>query len=502
MRRFLATVGTLAVGVGGAIAADAVKPREDAAALVQKLGDPQFPVREQAAKGLLKIGATAIPSVQDVINTTADPGVRERAEALLPRLHLMAESERFLAPKLVKLDYQNMALSAVVDDLKKKTGINLMLENVAAPTRSITLTGGDVPAWQAVEMLCAAATLREDHRLDLPVPTAGGETHTARQFGRNNVYYLSGSAAQTVFTPGSAPVVLVDGKADVLPGNRATAVRVLALPGKFEGNRVIRGSGTVILNLDVAPLPSVNWPGSPTVRVTRAEDEDGRPLFADQKADPRPQMNNPYGWGGGFGGGLWLGGDYEYVNQPTTRGNNPRLTPVTLRTDDRAIRSLKRFEGVVVGEVNQPNQPVITIDGMDKLVGKSFDGPNQTKLSVASYQVGKDGSVVVKIHAEMPQQWVFQQRLGGRLWNGNLNDDLNIGNIPNKLKFTDADGKPCPTPSQRSTSYSGNQWNQTFDSELHFPKSSKGGPPTKVVLTGTKVATVEIPFAMENVKLP
>lgn len=492
MRRFLATLGGLALGA--AAAAEAPKPAEDAAALVQRLAAPAYQTREDAAKQLLKLGPAAIPAVQQALDTTADPGVRERAEALLPRLQLAAESQRFLQPKFVKLDYKDMPLSTVVGDVQKQTGINLLLEKVAAPTRSVTLNGGEVPAWEAVERLCAAAGLREDHRLDLPLPKNGGRQERAFSAG----YYYDGMPQQ-VYTPGAAPIVLVDGKATPLPGSRGTAVRVLALPGKFEGNRVIRGSGTVTIHLDVAPLPSLNWPGSPTVRVTRAEDEDGRPVFADHKPEQKPQAN-PYLWGG-FGGRMWLGDsiDFAYVAQPL--GNNPRLTPVTLRTDDRAIRSLKTFEGVLVGEVNQPNTPVITIDGMDQLIGKAFDGPHGTKLSVTDYKTSKDGVAVVKVHAEMPQQWVLQQTLRGR-WTQALNDDLNIGNLPSKLKFFDAAGKPCDAPQTRSTSYSGSQWTQTFDAELHFKKTDKVGPPAKVVMTGTKVATVEVPFAMENVKLP
>lgn len=493
MRRFLATLGTLALG-GWVPAADVVKPTEDAAALVQKLGDPAYQTREQAAKALLKIGAAAIPTVQQLIDTTADPGVRDRAEALLPRLHLIAESERFLRPKLVKLDYKDMPLAAVVGDIQKQTGINLLLEKVSSPIRPITLTGGEVPAWEALEKLCAAAGLREDHRVDLPVPKNGVQ---AQQF--RGGYYYDGMPQQ-VFTPTTAPIVLVDGKADALPGSRGTAVRVVALPGKFEANRVIRGSGTVMIHLDVAPLPSLNWPGSPTVRVTRAEDEDGRPLFADQKPEAKPQVN-PYAWGGFGGGRLWMGGDWDYQMVSLPLGNNPRLTPVTLRTDDRAIKCLKKFEGVLVGEVNQPNAEVITIDGIDKLIGKSFDGPHSTKLSITDYKTNKDGVVVVKVHAEMPQQWVMQQNFRGR-WNANMNEDLNIGNLPNKLKFYDGEGKLCAAPQARSTSYSGSQWAQTFDAEMHFKKTDKAGAPMKVVLTGTKAATIEVPFAMENVRLP
>ena len=193
----------------------------------------------------------------------------------------------------------------------------------------------------------------------------------------------------------------------------------------------------------------------------------------------------------------------SYSVAVTSPGKNPRSTPVTLRTEDRAIKSLKRFEGAVVGDILRPNEPIITIDDMEKLVGKPFDGPHGIKLSVSDYKSVKGGAVSVKVRAEMPQYWAMQALVArGRL----SPEDLNIGNVQNKLKFYDANGKVLPTPQQRSANYSGSNLSQTYEAELVFPPSNPpragGGPPVKAVLVGTKVTTIEVPFAMENVRLP
>ena len=201
MRRMLA--GLVAV-CGGSLSA--AEPAE----LVGQLGDARFAVREAAAKSLIKLGAAAMPAVQSAIDTTDDPGIRERAEALLPRLQRIADSERYLAPKMVKLDYRDVPLASIVEDLKKRTGIPLALvaEKVALPSRAVTLTGGEVTAWQAIEKLCAAAGLREEHVAELPLPKGvagrGQETITG---GR--VVYLNGGIggnAQRYYTPSTAPM--------------------------------------------------------------------------------------------------------------------------------------------------------------------------------------------------------------------------------------------------------------------------------------------------------
>ena len=79
---------------------------------------------------------------------------------------------------------------------------------------------------------------------------------------------------------------------------------------------------------------------------------------------------------------------------------------------------------------------------------------------------------------------------------------MNIGNLVNTLKFTDAQGKSLAAPQQMNTNYSGDGWRQTIDITLKFPKSSTAGVPTKVIQTGTKVVSVDVPFQLENVKLP
>ncbi len=471
--------------------------------LIQKLGAPQFQARETAARELLKMGAAALPALQSAIQTTENPGIRERAESLLPKLERIAESERILAPQSIALNYTKTPLSTIIEDFKKKTGLPLVLvpEKVVQPMRPITIAKGELPIWEAMHELCLAAGLKEDYVAELPLPKGVSNQDGPRYYGGRGgfAYYGGMLSIRPYFTPSTAPILLVDGEAEALSGSRTSSIRVQALPGTFAANRVVRGAGVIVLNLEVTPLPKLNWNGATRVRVVRAEDEDGRPLFADEKELPAAGMPNDYSNNMIWGGRMMLQESVFLNSQPITSiAHNPRLAPVTLRTDDRAIKRLTKFEGVVLGEIHRPNEPVITIDRIENQLNKVYQGSHQMKLSITSYQVKETGGTSLRIHVEMPQAVA----MGGL----STADDLNIGNVQNRLQFFDAKGNRCKNPQQRSAHYRGSNWTQSYEAELFFPPTKTpeqgAGEPMKVVLVGTKVTTIEVPFALENVRLP
>jgi hypothetical protein len=66
----------------------------------QKLGDPDYRVRESATKELQKLGAAGFTQLQETLQTTDDPEVRNRCERLLPAIeqaHFQLRLAAFLA---------------------------------------------------------------------------------------------------------------------------------------------------------------------------------------------------------------------------------------------------------------------------------------------------------------------------------------------------------------------------------------------------------------------
>ncbi|HET6575130.1 MAG TPA: hypothetical protein VFG68_16100 [Fimbriiglobus sp.] len=504
MRRALGAF--LAVGLT-AYLSPAAEPPAAVGKLVARLGADSFAEREAASRELLRLGPAALDTLTAAAAVHPDPETRRRAADLVEQLRRSADTLTLLAPKAVKLDYDRVPLGAALADLRTKTGVPLTLDQtgVADPLRPVTVKTGELPAWEAVEAFCRAAGLREVFH-----ETLEPEDPATPRIGRRRVAY-SIPGPTPAPAAGRVPVVLADGKAAPLPGDRSTAVRVLALPAAFPGNRVIRGAGQVVLNLDVTPLPGVKWDEVAAVRVLRAEDETGRPVTASHRPEPRSPGLGGYQQAIFLGGmqaqAVFIGG--EFSSYPALNGQaqpNPRVVPITLRTDDRSVRSLRVFEGVVVGEITLTDQTLATVGHLSKAAGATALGPYGTRYTLVDYKALPDGRVSLKLRTEGPNPWTLQ-RLGRRGLGFNnlmLLEDLagRSGTGRVRFKFTDAAGRPIPQPMTQSSSTSDDGIRQTAEVELVFAKRPDVGPPATLTVIGNKPATVEVPFRMTNVALP
>ncbi len=492
MRQLFGTVSAL-------LCAGVVAAAESPENLVKKLGSASYLEREAAGVELIKLGASALPAVKAAAESSADAEIRERAQALLDPLSRANDSSKLLAVKPVKFDGKTVPLATAIADFKQKTGIPLQLvpDLVKDSARPVVLPTGEYPPWEGLDLLLKAAGLREDFRVELP--PNGQPATPSPVYSR---YYDNGEQPM-IYNATNAPILLRDGSPDTLSACRTGGVRIVAMPSHFSANKVILGDGRVVFHLDAAPVPSTGWNGASSVRITKAEDEEGRPVFADLKLGYDPLVNNNYygGWNGGFGGRrmvFWNGG---IMNDDSGSGNspyhNPRLVAVAIRTNDRAIKSLRKFEGVLLGDVHTPNVPVITVDKLDMTGGSTHTGPQNSTLQIQSYKKNDNGTSSVKLRHEALTQWAIQNMKGGMGWGGNFSN--NASDVLSQMKFYDADGKLLAKPVQETTSTSSDGWRQSIEVSLRFPK---GTVPVRMVVTGTKVSTVEVPFKLENVSVP
>src|SRR5262249_48007749 len=139
----------------------------------------------------------------------------------------------------------------------------------------------------------------------------------------------------------------------------------------------------VVLNLDVAPLAGKDWQDIVGVRVRRAIDANGRLIPATHRTDPGPSPQD-------FADGnvmimngrmaMWSSGDVPVARLPQP---NPRLVPVTLRTGDGSIRSLRLLEGEVQVEVALTNQHLVTVENLGKAAQTTHEAPNMTRITIA-----------------------------------------------------------------------------------------------------------------------
>lgn len=493
MRRLFVAVGACAaVSLAGAADPPAAPPPAiltagRAAALVEQLGSEQFADRESAAAALEKLGTSALPSLRAAAGSES-PEVRERAAVLAGKIQRTADSGSRLAARRVKLDYRDTPLGAAVNDLKARTGLNLSLDpnRVANPLRKVTCLTAELPAWEALEAFCAAAGLRETFQADHELPK--------QTTPRRNVYV----APPQPPLADAVPVVLADGKPERLPGDRATAVRVLALPPSFPAHKVTLGTGEVSLALDVTPVPGLGWQDVVGVKVSKLIDSTGRAGgAAAEKATP--QFNDPNGMVVFARPGVAMRFDQNGNIIPPDSLPNPRVVTVPLKLGNPSAGGLRRLEGSVFGELLVSNQHLVVIENPKQNTGKGYPGPGEVKATVLEVKEpsAAGGLGTIKVQLEAPSMYAVNARRRG--WNPGWPEAPRM-NQGNRIEAFDAAGKPFKFSSSGYSDISDDGLVTLHTYALTFTAGQ--GVPAKLVVVGSKLVTVEVPFVMENVPLP
>lgn len=476
-------------------------------ALINRLGAEVYADREQAGRELIGFGPHALPALVQAARSHPDPEVRRRAADLVEVVSRSAEGVTRLAVTPVRLNYFRLPLVSAVADLRGRTGIPLVLaDDVADPGRTVTLQTGELPPWEAVEQLCRAANLHERVQAEVPLGPVPGEPLVSlrRRSPVTSLYHPD--------APALVPLVLADG-AQSLPGDRSGGVRVQAVSADFPGHRIVRGAGVVHLVLDVSPIPVLagggRWEEVTRVKLRRAEDDRGRPVPATHCDPDEPSAEATTGWvvfGGGLAAPRLLAPPFgDAAARPASRPN-PRLATISLRTDDRPTRSLSLLEGVVIGEVTLPNQPLVVVDNLQRAAGLGAGGSGDVRLAVLGIQTDPAGRTTVKVRVDTPNPWTFPRaNRAGNLFNAPAFLPILSGPAASPAaayRFTDAAGRPA-TPSGVIPGAGGDDgFRQSSELEFRFDRREGAGPPSRLVLVGEKTVPVEVPFRLRNVPLP
>lgn len=450
--------------------------------LIDQLGAESYRDREAAVARLESFGPEVLPPLQDAARANPDPEVRDRAARLYARLARRHDSHKLLTVKRVRLDYDNTPLAAAVHDLQTRTGLPLVLDSrqVADPLRRVTCRTGELTVWQALEVFCSAAGLREVFAAELEVPKP-----TQRR-----AYVLPPQPPLAE----SVPIVLVDGRPEPVPGDRSTAVRVLVLPPTFPGHRSTLGTGELELCFDVTPTPGTHWRGVRAVRIHRLTDDRGghgggciRPPQSPPAPAPGIVFVRP-----GVALRLDLRGEPVY---PET-WPNPRVTPVPLRLGDPSARSLRRLEGSVFGELRLPDQCLLVIDEPGRNLGRTYTGPDDLRAVLVDHREpsgARPGMLTVLL--KTPSPWQTNLPGGAVVW-------FQPPPAPDggpRLELVDEFGRVwAPVATSVNLSDDGTE------TVRQFQLTYRAGPGrlARVRVVGERRVGVEVPFVIENVPLP
>jgi hypothetical protein len=479
-------------------------PAPPAPGLIDRLGAPTLAAREQAGRELTGHGADALPALHQAARSHPDPEVRRRAADLAERVGRLTEDAARVAVPPLAIDYAAVPLAVAVADLRGRTGIPLQLdESVADPARPVTVRVGPLPPWQAVEAFLRAAGLTEVVRAEVPAGAPPGEPLVRLRHRTPSVGVFHPEA------PAAVPLVLADGHV-TLPGDRSGGVRVQAVPADFPGHRVVAGAGVVHLVLDVTPLPALagggRWEGVTAVRVRRAEDDHGRPVPAAAREVMEPELTQSVVV---FGGALAVPGLLnppfgDAGGRPPSRPN-PRLATVSLRPGDRPLTRLALLDGVVVGEVTVPNQPLAAVEDLPRAVGAPTVG-DEVRVAVLGCATDPVGRTTVRLRVEAPNPWVFPRanRAANLLFAPNFQGGLlgPVGNPAAAYRFTDLAGRAVTPSGVQAGAGADDGFRQSTEVDFRFDPRPGSGPPARLVVVGEKTVPVEVPFRLRDVPLP
>jgi hypothetical protein len=322
-------------------------------------------------------------------------------------------------------------------------------------------------------------------------------------------------------------LVLTDGKAEALPTQYAGAVRIRALPAGTAILGFAPREGELTIALQVTPEPKLQFQSLVDVRIDKAVDDQGQVLM---------QSTADAGNGGNdvpVAGALVAKAAFVARVPAPAPGVAP--VPVRLKKGDKPSKTLKELTGVVSIQVRTPAEALMTIEKLMDAAGKEVKGEAGGRIKVLD--VAKDdkattlkiefepppdvqaGGVVpgpiliqpVPLPVPVPQQ-LPQKQLNAVPGALQVQVQPAVQPVPvpavpiapaapagfNGLTVLDEKGNALPmqpTNIQPVKAANGVMWQYTFT----LPVVKDQGAPAKLVFTGSKVVTVDVPFTLKGV---
>ena len=336
-------------------------------------------------------------------------------------------------------------------------------------------------------------------------------------------------------------IILVDGKAEALPTDASSAVRVQALPKADQFGPA--PDGEILVGLRLSLEPKMQWQSVDKVTIRKATDDQKQDLVQ-TTTDAAPA--NPVGGPAAVppvaailpGGGVIvrpLPFPGAILGVPNALGGTRQEVAVHLKKGDKAAKSLTELTGVVTATLLRETTPVITATEILKAGGKSFKGGENGEIKVTDVTKDDNGQITVRVELQPPTDYLpvgngavgpIRRRpirrmpvpipaapapaipapgaapaaVGAAIVLGPVFVGRGM-NGAEGLSLVDDKGTPINQVSfgiQRQVAAAGvvsTQYVLTYQAE-------KGQEASKLIYSGRKVLNVEIPFTLKDVPLP
>lgn len=349
-------------------------------------------------------------------------------------------------------------------------------------------------------------------------------------------------------------ILLKDGKPTTVPTDYAGAVRIKAMDNTAQFGPA--GEKEVLVGLKISPEPKIRWQQLVNVRIEKAlDDQDQKLMQMMGQAVPGQPMGGFQNLGGGFGG---IQAGWAIPVQGFPGAALHQYVPIRLGKGDKASKGLKELTGNVTAQVLTEAEVHITVDNIAKAAGKTVKGKESGSIKVNGYDE-QNGQITIRVEIDQPKD-VVPSGQGG--FNGGFNfgggrggiqflpvpvpnfpalpggafqiqaappvqakqvqvqakqvqvqvqvQQIQIGGIGiaqpffggngSGLELLDTQGNVIPLVGS-GIALQGGPGAFVQENQMTF-QPQKGQKAAKLVFKGSKIATVEIPFTLKDVKLP
>jgi hypothetical protein len=322
-------------------------------------------------------------------------------------------------------------------------------------------------------------------------------------------------------------VVLKDGKPNTSPTAYVGAARVraiAALPRPIGAPPA--PDDEVNVGLQFSLEPKLDWRRLTALRLNKAVDNEDQGLKRAGAADDGPG-GGIGGPGGGIGFARGLGRDFTFCNGASLH------TSIRLKKGEKQAKTLKQLKGTLTAEVLGPIMPIISVDDLLDAAGKTFKGHDGSSLEVLELVKGEDGEITVKLALDPPADFtpgiaaagvaVVAPALGGAP--GAVQAPLPAAKLPpapaapaggaialgglveipanaqaREISLVDGHGKAVQT-TRHSLNFRGGDkgWTHMHQFTFRLPKDQET---IKLIFSGRRPASIELPFTLKDVPLP
>jgi hypothetical protein len=329
-------------------------------------------------------------------------------------------------------------------------------------------------------------------------------------------------------------LTLTDGKSDPLPTAYAGAVRIRALPAGTQIPGFQGREGELSVALQVTPEPKLTFQSVVNVRIDKAIDDQDQNLLQ-SIVDAGNDNPNP---AGANGGALVA---KAFIVRPPVMAGGAAPVPVRFKKGEKASKSLKEMTGVVSVEMRTAPEALMSVEKLMDAAGKEIKGENGGRLKISDVSKDDKGTTL-KFEFEQPLD--AQGGGGGIFFPGGpiqilpapvpvplpapapapkqlqLNNQIQvvvplpavvpppvvggggIGVAPggwNGLTVQDDKGNSIPMNITQAQPVAKGANGLVWTVTMTVPTVKGQAEPAKLVYSGTKLVTVDVPFTLKNV---